>query len=156
MTANLDNPGTIVPHKGKMLLLSRIIGYNLEEQTLCAEYDITENCIFYNPAIGGVPAWVGFEFLGQAISALSGLRGHMSGDEPKIGYILSVSSMQIDIHFFKAGNTVQINVKESGRMDQVYNFEGTIFLEGKKVLDGKLTVIETTGEQSQSILEGAP
>jgi len=68
----------------------------------------------------------------------------VSGEEPKIGYILSVSSMQIDNHFFKAGDTVQINVKEIGCMDQVYNFEGTIFLGGKKVLDGKLTVIETT------------
>jgi predicted hotdog family 3-hydroxylacyl-ACP dehydratase len=144
MTLKLDDPGSIVPHKGKMLLLSRIISYDLEEQTLCAEYDITENCIFYNPAIEGVPAWVGFEFLAQAISALSGLRGHISGEEPKVGYILSVSSMQIDRLFFQAGSTVQINVKESGCMDQVYNFEGTIFLEGKKVLDGKLTVIETT------------
>jgi len=135
------NPGSIVPHKGKMLLLSRIISYDLEEQTLCAEYDITENCIFYDPVIEGVPAWVGFEFIAQAIAALSGLRGHESGEEPKIGYILSVSSMQIDCHFFQAGNTVQINVKESGCMDEVHNFEGTVFLEGKKVLDGKLTVI---------------
>ena len=138
------DPGSIVPHKGKMLLLSRIISYNLEEQTLCAEYDITENCIFYNPVINGVPAWVGFECIAQAISALSGLRGHISGEEPKIGYIISVSSMQIDSHFFPAGNTVQINVKERDCMDQVYNFEGTIFLEGKKVLDGKLTVLEKT------------
>jgi len=144
MTLKLDDPGAIVPHKGKMLLLSRIISFDLEEQTLCAEYDITENCIFYNTVIKGVPAYVGFEFIAQAISALSGLRGQMSGEEPKIGYLLSVSSMQIDIHFFQAGDTVQINVKETGRMDQVYNFEGTVFLEDKKVLDGKLTVIETT------------
>jgi len=144
MTLKPDDPGSIVPHKGKMLLLSRIIDYDLEEQTLSAEYDITEDCIFYNPAIKGVPAWVGIEFIAQAISALSGIRGHMSGEDPKVGYILSVSSMQIDNHFFKAGNTVQINVKESGSMDQVYNFEGAVLLEGKKVLDGKLTVIETT------------
>ena len=144
MTIKLDNPGSIIPHKGKMLLLSRIISYDLEEQTLYAEYDITENCIFYNPVIKGVPAWAGFEFLAQAIAALSGIRGHMSGEKPKIGYLLNVSSMQIDIHSFQAGNTVQINVKESGCMDQVYNFEGTIFLEGKKVLNGKLTVIEIT------------
>ena len=144
MTLKLNNPGSIVPHKGKMLLLSRIISYDLEEKILCAEYDITENCIFYNPVIKGVPAWVGFECIAQAISAISGLRGHISGEEPKIGYILSVSSMQIDSYFFPAGNTVQINVKESGSMDQVYYFEGTVFLEGKKVLDGKLTVFEKT------------
>jgi predicted hotdog family 3-hydroxylacyl-ACP dehydratase len=143
MNHDLNNPGSFVNNKKKMLLLSRIINYDLEGQTLCAEYDITENCIFYNPVIKGVPAWVGFEFLAQAISALSGLRGHVSGEKPKIGYILSVSSMQIDSHFFQAGNTVQINVRESGCMDQVYNFEGSIFSEGKKVLDGKLTVIET-------------
>ena len=144
MTLKLDNPGSIIPHKGKMLLLSRIISYDLTEKTLCAEYDITENCIFFNPVIKGVPAWVGFEFLAQAIAAFSGIRGLKPGEEPKRGYLLSISSMQIDIHFFQSGNTVQINVKESGCMDQIYNFEGTIFLEGKKVLDGKLTVIEIT------------
>jgi len=147
MNLQLDSPTSIIPHKGKMLLLSRIIDFDLDEQTLCAEYDITEDCIFYNPDIKGVPAWAGFEFIAQAVSALSGIRGQTSGEEPKIGYILSVSSMLINSHFFKAGSTVQINVKESGCMDQVYNFEGTIFLEGKKVLDGKLTVIETTEKQ---------
>jgi predicted hotdog family 3-hydroxylacyl-ACP dehydratase len=135
MTFQLNDPGSIVPHKGKMLLLSRIISYDLKEQSLCAEYDITEDCIFYNPVIEGVPAWVGFEFIAQAIAALSGIRGQRQDEEPKIGYILSVSSMQIDIQFFQAGDTVQINVKESGSMDQVYNFERTIFIESKKVLD---------------------
>ena len=132
-----------IPHKGKMLLLSRIINYDLEEQTLCAEYDITESCIFFNTAKKGVPAYVGFEFIAQAIAAFSGIRGLKPGEEPKKGYLLSISSIQIDIQFFQAGNTVQINIKESGRMDQVSNFEGTIFLEGKKVLEGKLTVFET-------------
>jgi len=125
-----------------MLLLSRIIGYDLEEQTLCAEYDITEDCIFYNHDIKGVPAYVGFEFIAQAIAAFSGIKGHISGEEPKIGYILSVSSMQIDNLSFQAGSTVQINVKGDDCMDQVFNFEGTIFLDGKKVVDGKITVIE--------------
>jgi len=142
MTLNLNCPGSIVPHKGKMLLLSRIVSYDLEEQTLCAEYDITEDCIFYNKVIKGVPAYAGFEFIAQAIAAFSGIRGHLSGEEPKIGYILSVSSMQIDNHLFQAGSTVQIKVKGDGCMDQVFNFEGTIFLGGKKAVDGKLTVIE--------------
>ena len=142
---------SIVPHRGTMLLLHRINEYNLEDWTLRAETHVTEDCLFYDPAIGGVPAWVGFEFLAQAIGALMGIWIREKGEKPKIGFILSVSSMRIGLPFFKAGSTVELRVKESGRMDQVYNFEGEAFLEGKKVLEGKLTVIEANDELVKSL-----
>jgi hypothetical protein len=45
---------TLIPHRGKMLLLSKIIDYNLDERSLAAEYHITEDCLFFNSAAGGV------------------------------------------------------------------------------------------------------
>ena len=138
---------SLMPHSGRMLLLQRITGYNLEERTLCAECHITADCLFYDPAIGGVPAWVGFEFMVQAISALLGLWGRIRGEPPKIGFILSISSMQMELPFFKAGSTVEIRVKGSGSMDMVYTYEGELFLEGRKVMEGKLTVMDSNDEQ---------
>ena len=128
---------SIVPHRGRMLLLSRITGYNLEERSLEAEYHITESCPFYDPAIGGIPCWVGFECIAQAIAALSGISGREKGEKnekPRIGFILSVSKMQVLLPVLKSGSTVIIKVKELDCTDLVYNFDGQIFHEGTKVL----------------------
>ena len=140
---------TLIPHRGKMLLLSNIIDYNPDEPSLTAEYHITEDCLFFNGAVGGVPAWAAFECIAQAFSALSGIRGRQTGEssalasgvKPKIGFILSVSKMQIFIPVIKPGSTIVIKVKELDNIDLVSDFYGTIFLEDTKVLEGKITVM---------------
>ena len=142
---------TIIPHRGKMLLLTRVNEYNLEERTLCAEYHITGDCLFYDPSVEGVPAWVGFEFIAQAIAAFSGIRDRENGVPPKMGFILSVASMRITLPVFGIGSTVQIRAREIERMDTMSSFEGEILLEGKKVLYGKLTVMEIDNEQAQAM-----
>ena len=142
---------SIVPHRGRMLLLSGVKSYNLNERTIEAECHISEDCLFYDPAVMGVPAWAGFEFIAQAISAFSGIRDLENGVPPKMGFILSVSSMRIELPFFKAGSTVQIKAKEAAHMDLVFNYDGEILLEGKKVLEGKITVMEIVHEQAQAI-----
>ena len=142
---------SIVPHKGKMLLLSRITGYNLEERSLEAEYHITERCLFFDSAIGGVPSWVGFECIAQAIAAFSGIRSREKGGKSeigikpsRIGFILSISKMQVFLPVLKSENTIVIKVKELDCTDLVYNFEGQIFFEGIKALEGSLTVMEAS------------
>ena len=140
---------SVIPHRGKMLLLSRVKCYNPEERSIEAEYDITGDCLFYDPEINGVPAWAGFEFIAQSISALSGINGREMGLKPKFGFILSVSSMRITLPFFQTGNVVEIKAKEIERMDSVSIFHGEISLKGKKILEGKLTVIDIDDEQYQ-------
>ena len=142
---------SLVPHRGKMLLISRVKNYNREEKSLCAECQITKDCLFYDPLIKAVPAWVGFEFIAQAISALSGVIIRERGEEPKIGLIMSVSSMNIGLPSFACGNILEIKVKEMGSIDVVYTFKGEIFLEGKKIVEGKLTVVDASDEQLEAL-----
>ena len=144
---------TILPHQGRMLLLSRIIEYSMEERFLRAEYDITEDCLFYDPVIKGVPAWVSFEFLAQAIASVSGLWSISKGEKPKMGFILSVSSMKIDIPFFSLGTTVELTVSVTDNMDQVFNFDAEASIEGKKYVQAKLTVMEAEEEQIKLLLK---
>ena len=137
---------SLIPHRGKMLLLSRIISFDLKGN-LRAEYDINENCIYYDPAIAGVPVWAGFEFMAQAISALSGIKDREMGIKPKIGFILSVSSMIIHIPVFPCNSSVQINISQYDLTDRIYTFNGEVYLENKKAIEGKLMVIELKDEQ---------
>ncbi|MCL2808793.1 MAG: 3-hydroxylacyl-ACP dehydratase [Treponema sp.] len=145
----INDLSSIIPHGGKMLLLSNITRYNLEECNLEAEYHITENCLFFDPQIGGVPTWVGFECIAQAIAALSGisdLEKDEKNEKPRIGFIISISKMDVFLPVLKSGSTIVIKIKELDCMDLVYNFEGQIFLEGTKVLEGTLTVMEERGD----------
>ena len=142
-----DELQSYIPHRGKMLLLSSVKEYNLEEQRLCAEHHVTEDCIFYDPSLGGVPAWAGFEFIAQAISVLSGIKCRALGQKPKMGFILSIPSMKMYLPFFKLGSKVEIYVKEIDRVDLIYSFDGEAFIGGKKAIEGKLMVMEINEEK---------
>jgi predicted hotdog family 3-hydroxylacyl-ACP dehydratase len=137
---------TLIPHNGKMLLLDRIIDYDIEH-SLRAEYNITENCLFYDPALDGVPSWAGFEFIAQAISALTGIRKRAKGEKPGIGFILSIPSMRIEIPLFKSGSSVEVFVKETDCTDMISTYDGEAFQEGKKVMEGKMMVMEVSDER---------
>ena len=117
------------------------------ERSLCAEYDMSEDCLFFDPVIKAAPAWTGFEFMAQAISALSGIRDRVNGEEPKLGFIMSVSSMRIRLASFKAGTCLEVKVRECSAMDLVYTFQGEVSIEGRIIMEGRLTVMNASYEQ---------
>jgi predicted hotdog family 3-hydroxylacyl-ACP dehydratase len=130
----------LVPHKGKMFLLSRITYYDTEKTTLKSEFDITESCLFYKKSISGLPAWAGFELMAQSISAFSGICGREQGRGAKPGVILSITNMEISTEALKS--TVKIEISEDCRVDQLWTFNSSIFSEGKKAIQAKLTVMD--------------
>jgi predicted hotdog family 3-hydroxylacyl-ACP dehydratase len=137
---NRDELITLVPHKGRMFLLSRVVSYDLENHSLSSEYDITGDCLFYREDLGGVPSWAGFEFMAQSISALSGLRNRGSGKKPPFGFILSVSDMVLHIPVLKEGTTAFIEVEEETVVDSVYSFRCSLF-------SGPSSAAERTGDK---------
>jgi predicted hotdog family 3-hydroxylacyl-ACP dehydratase len=143
---------SIMPHRGRMLLLSKVNAYDLNEESIEAEYSITEDCLFYDPVLAGVPAWVGFEFIAQTVSAYLGIKTRARGEPIKIGFVLGVSQMRIELPFFSAGSII-IKAKEFECMDPLYIYTGEIYIEGRKVLEGKITVMEVSDEKAQSMKE---
>ena len=141
---------SVIPHRGKMLLLSRITDFNVENRSIEAEFDITEDCLFYDSSLSGIPSWTGFEFIAQAISAFVGIRDRHK-KACKVGFILGVSQMRMEVPLFKAGSIIKIKADEIGNMDPAYVFEGRIFLDGKIAVEGKLTVMDVDDEQLQEI-----
>jgi len=141
---------TLIPHKGKMMLLSRVIEYDIEH-SIRAEYDINKDCLFYDHNLDGVPAWVGFEFMAQAISALTGIRNRERGNKPKMGFILSIPCMRMEIPLFKNGSSVEVRARETDCTDMIYTFEVEAFLKDRKVMEGKLMVMEISDEKFKSL-----
>jgi predicted hotdog family 3-hydroxylacyl-ACP dehydratase len=113
----------LMPHRGKMLLISRILEYDVNVRSLRSEYDVTKTCLFFDPGLDGVPAYACFEFMAQAVSALSGLTGTILGKPPMVGFILSVSSLEIKLPLFRPGDIIQVEVKGEQAVDTVSTFQ---------------------------------
>jgi len=144
---------SIIPHKGKMVLLNRITAYDLENQTIEAEYDITKECIFYDPQIEGVPTWAGFEFIAQSIAAISGIREKSKNKPPRLGFVLGLSQVFINTPYFKLGSIVKIKTKEIENEYPIMYFTGELFVNDQKIFSGRLTVMEIDDEQKQKFTE---
>ena len=116
----------LLPHRGKLFLLSRVTAHNVAENTICTEYDVTRNCIFYDAELEGIPTWAGFEFMAQSIAALTSIR-QLSLDlpPPPPGVILSVSAFSSAQAVLPLGCVVQTKVHEDYRADDLsrYNCE---------------------------------
>ena len=132
----------LVPHKGKMFFLDRVQSYSIENVCITTEIDVTRNNLFYEEDLGGIPAWVAFEYMAQSISALSGIYGRTKGEKPKVGFIMSVSSFKADIPVFKEGETVIVSVHETVRMDKAVTFDGVAKIGDKIAVTATLNTVE--------------
>jgi predicted hotdog family 3-hydroxylacyl-ACP dehydratase len=113
---------SLLPHRGKMFLLSRIRTYDKKNHSLSAEYDIGPDCLFYDPECGGIPSWVGIECMAQSISALSGIIRRDEGKKPKPGFIMSISNLELAVPFLASGSVLRTQVREDYRMDAVFSY----------------------------------
>ncbi len=96
----------LVPHSGRMSLLSRIVDY--DEGWLLAEIDINSDSMFADDR--GVPAWIGLEYMAQAIAAYAGLQERIQGGVPKIGFLLGSRNYSSSGDYFAHGHTFQVRV----------------------------------------------
>jgi len=140
---------SLVPHKGKMLLLDRICNYDLDRKSITSEIDISCDSMFYDKEFGGVPVWVAFEFMAQSISALSGIcaraKALLNGRPsalPKLGFVVSVHGFEAEIPAFKAGKTVTVWVQETTRVDEAVTFEGCASVGGVVAVTARINTVE--------------
>lgn len=98
------NVADLVPHSGKMSLLSTIESYTAS--SLTASVLVTENSMFASSE--GVPSWIGIEYMAQTIGAYAGLQQRNLGDAPKLGFLLGSRKYQCDTPIFSLGTKLLI------------------------------------------------
>lgn len=136
-----------LPHRGKMLLLSRITDYDMEKRIITGEYDITKDCIFYEKEGDGIPSWVSFELMAQTICALTGIAHKLFGRKILPGMILSVTNFKTKTEWLKCGTTVKMTMTEDYRDDEdsLYNYIGELWTAentGEPAVTAKISAIE--------------
>ncbi|MCK4675632.1 MAG: hypothetical protein KAT61_06930 [Gammaproteobacteria bacterium] len=97
----------LVPHSGKMSLLDNVVEYG--DGWLCAEVCITVDSMFVDEK--GVPAWVGLEYMAQAVAAYAGLQERQNGGRPKLGFLLGSRKYLCSTDYFSIGKILLLKVQ---------------------------------------------
>lgn len=103
-----NQPEDFVPHKGNMCLLTRIL--DAGDDWLQAEVDIVRTSLFATDI--GIPAWVGLEYLAQAVAAWSGYQARLQGGSPQIGFLVGTRRYTSSQPYFKLGSTLKLHVRQ--------------------------------------------
>lgn len=97
----------LLPHRGAMSMLSRVLRHS-DDETTCA-IEIAEQELFRD-ADGGVAAWIGIEYMAQCIAAHAGLLSEDDG-VPRIGYLASIRGLRFHCERFGPTQRLEATVR---------------------------------------------
>ena len=94
-------------------------------------------------AAGGVPAWVGLEYMAQAVGAYSGALGLARGGAPMPGMLLGTREYAAAVPAFRDGLELEVRVRIDIFQDGgVSSMDCRIRAEGGELAQAQVTVIE--------------
>src|SRR5688572_19803224 len=130
VTPKLDI-AAVLPHAGRMMLLDELLEHG-PEHVICA-VDIRADSRFCD-GVNGVPAWVGLEYMAQAMCAYSGVEQVRAGLKPGIGLLLGSRRYEAQVEWFAPGTRLVIRADQVLRDDNdLVAFDCTIH-EGERLL----------------------
>jgi predicted hotdog family 3-hydroxylacyl-ACP dehydratase len=148
---DLPDIHTLLPHSGPMVLLDRVVA--VDDESLCAEVRLRRDSLFcVDEAVG---AWVGLEYMAQAIGAYAGYRARRRGEPVRIGYLLGTRHYVCRKPRFAAGSRLQIHVKRLWQgEDGLASFDCRIEDESGVLARAQLTVFQAAaGELEMNRLQ---
>ena len=104
---NLPDIRSLVPHGEPMVLLDRVVCADAE--SVCAEVRIRPGSLFCGAS--GVGAWVGLEYMAQAIGAYAGYSARLRGEPVKIGFLLGARRYECSRPSFPLGSVLRVYVR---------------------------------------------
>jgi len=107
MTA-LPSVLTLIPHRSGMVLLDRLVSVSAD--TLCAESVICAHNLFFDARSNAVGAWVGIEYMAQAIAAFEGYHSLQRGEPVQVGFLLGARRFESRCASFALGTVLHISV----------------------------------------------
>ena len=103
---SLPDIRTLVPHSGQMVLLDRVVSADTDD--LCAEVRIHAGSML--ASADGVGAWVGIEYMAQAIAAHAGWLALQRGEQVKVGFLLGSRKYEARVPQFALGEVLHVHV----------------------------------------------
>ena len=141
---------SLLPHSGPMVLLDRVI--SADEESLCAEVRIRQNSLFCNA--DGVGAWVGLEYMAQAIGAYAGYTAKLRDDPIRVGFLLGTRRYQSSQPLFAVGSLLKVYARRIFQSENgLASFECHIDDENGQVAAANVTVFQPA--DAKAVFEGS-
>jgi predicted hotdog family 3-hydroxylacyl-ACP dehydratase len=140
---------SLLPHSGPMVLLDRVIA--ADDESLSAEVRIRSDSLFC--ADGGVGAWVGLEYMAQAIGAYAGYNARLRGEPIKLGYLLGTRCYECTRPVFAVGTLLRVRVKRMLQSENgLASFACRIDDENSQIAGANLTVFQPADDRFWSAI----
>lgn len=135
-----------VPHRGALNLLDAV--ERCDDLSIVARVRVPAEGPF--SGVHGVPAWVGIEYMAQAVAAWSGARARAGGGSPKIGYLLGSRRYEAAVPAFEAGTELQVFAQcELMGENGLGMFDCRVECDGRVLASGRLSVFEPPDNAGQ-------
>lgn len=121
----------VIPHRPPMRLIDRLHSQAAMQVTTTAQ--VNPQSGFYDVAAGGVPGWVGLEYMAQTAAVWIGLRDHQAGRTPEPAFLVSARQYQAYEPVFPAGSHFFIDVSVKLMDANIVSFVGKIYDDSGKV-----------------------
>jgi 3-oxoacyl-[acyl-carrier-protein] synthase-1 len=137
--AALPPVADVLPHSGPMVLLDRLVSVGSDD--LCAEVTIRPDSMFCDGAAVG--AWVGIEYMAQAIAAHAGWLARRRGDPVKVGFLLGSRKYEAGVPAFAVGSVLRVHAHRALQGDNGLGaFECRIDADDRTVATATVTVFQ--------------
>lgn len=97
----------VIPHRGTMLLVDRLVHW--DEETVAVELTVPSDSPFH--VDGGVPAYVGVEYMAQAVACWAGCQARGRGEPPPIGFLLGTRRYECAVPLFSSGLHLRVEAR---------------------------------------------
>ena len=141
----------VVPHRDTLRLVDRLVAW--DEDSVAVELRVPHEGPFSHAE--GVPAWVGVEYMAQAIAAWAGCRARSAGREPSIGFLLGTRRYESRLTWFVAGALLRVEATRELLGDNGLGmFRCRILEDGDELATANVSVFEPP--DAMAYLESTP
>lgn len=97
----------LITHSGDKILLDRIVGF--DKENLKAEASVKANSVYLKNGVE--PAWMGLEYMSQAVAAFAGIQQRQANGEPKVGMLIGTRRYRSSILHYPVGMSLTVETK---------------------------------------------
>lgn len=122
-------PEQVLPHRYEMLLADSVdYGADYGQIALTVRLDS-----LFCEGVHGVPAWVGIEYMAQAMGVFSGVERRQQDSEPRIGLLIGTRRYDSSVPYFPIGAQLTTTARLVFHEEQMFVFNCEIS-DGQQVI----------------------
>lgn len=107
-TAELPPVSELVPHRGEVLLLDRVLEH---ADASTAVRVVVDRRAWLRSDDGSVPAWIAVEYMAQCIAAHEGIRARLEGRPPVRGSLAAAMGVRLHRDSFQPGEWLRVETR---------------------------------------------